>query len=479
MMERLGLGGRERFWFIAFLILGSIYFGLLALEQILQVLGGFSSIFIVLFMAWLLAFVLSPVIRFLDDLLPFPRGIVVAITFVAVLAVLGFIAFYASTAIIGQVARLAEDFPLTEQRIIGTLTEWQAGLQFGSARFDFVEIYTNVVARLQDSGGQLLSYAQTFAGGAVAAVGSFILVIIIALYMAIDSERILAKGKRVVPTRYTEEFDIFVRSTARAFGGFLRAQIILAAIQTVLVAVIGTIFGMPYLFLIGTVSTILMLIPLFGPPLALLPPVVAALIYVPDWFIVITVVLLVTQTVIVNWIQPKLMQGALGMHPILVLVGLLVGAQVAGVWGALFGIPIIAVLNVFFNYIVNLRTLDEGTDTQVMRAMKSVEQEVGGRAPREFVVAKAAEKVAEEPSRLRGSSALTAAATDVRQAADETRRAATDNRAAAGDVRESAGEVRDSAGEVRDSAGEVRDSAESLNRAAENLADETGGSSPR
>jgi hypothetical protein len=43
------------------------------------------------------------------------------------------------------------------------------------------------------------------------------------------------------------------------------------------------------------------------------------------------------------------MQGALGMHPILVLVGLLVGAQVAGVWGALFGIPVIAVLNVFLN----------------------------------------------------------------------------------------------------------------------------------
>jgi len=46
------------------------------------------------------------------------------------------------------------------------------------------------------------------------------------------------------------------------------------------------------------------------------------------------------------------MRGALGMHPILVLVGLLVGAQVAGVWGALFGIPVIAVLNVFFNYFV-------------------------------------------------------------------------------------------------------------------------------
>jgi hypothetical protein len=77
--------------------------------------------------------------------------------------------------------------------------------------------------------------------------------------------------------------------------------------------------------------------------------VVAAWIYVPEWFIPITLILLAVQTVIVNWLQPRLMQGALGMHPILVLVGLLVGAQVAGVWGALFGIPVIAVLNVFLN----------------------------------------------------------------------------------------------------------------------------------
>ena len=53
---------------------------------------------------------------------------------------------------------------------------------------------------------------------------------------------------------------------------------------------------------------------------------------------------------LVNWLQPRLMRGALGLHPILVLVGLLLGAQVAGVWGALFGIPVIAVIWVFVSY---------------------------------------------------------------------------------------------------------------------------------
>jgi hypothetical protein len=95
-----------------------------------------------------------------------------------------------------------------------------------------------------------------------------------------------------------------------------------------------------------------MLIPFFGPPLALIPPSVAGWIYTPEWFLPATVILVGVQTVVVNWLQPRLMHGALGIHPILVLVGLLVGAQVAGVWGALFGIPVIAVLNVFLNLVL-------------------------------------------------------------------------------------------------------------------------------
>jgi hypothetical protein len=94
-----------------------------------------------------------------------------------------------------------------------------------------------------------------------------------------------------------------------------------------------------------------MLIPFFGPPLALIPPIVGAALFT-DAGIPVAVILFAVQTVLVNWLQPRLMRGALGLHPILVLVGLLLGAQVAGVWGALFGIPVIAVLWVFVSYVV-------------------------------------------------------------------------------------------------------------------------------
>ena len=193
---------------------------------------------------------------------------------------------------------------------------------------------------------------EDIAGVTIAALGSLLLIIVLSLYMLMDSQRILGRLRAGVPRRYRDEANLFERSIGRAFGGFLRAQLILAGMMAVLVALVGTIFGIPYLFLWGTLSALAMLIPFFGPPLALLPPIIGAVLFTGNAAIPVAIILIVVQTVLVNWLQPRLMRGALGLHPILVLLGLLLGAQVAGVWGALFGIPVIAVLWVFVNYVL-------------------------------------------------------------------------------------------------------------------------------
>ena len=347
-----GIGPRERRWLVVFLVLGSGYFALLLAQSLVAFLGGFSQIFLILFLAWLLAFVMAPVARWLEERLALSRAGAVVVSYVAALVALGFVLFYTGSAITQQVGQLAEDFPATAEEVEATLAEWQRNLQFGRLRIDLVSLFESARGQAEVIGGAVFSSARDIAGVTVAAVGSLVLIIILSLYMLMDSERILDRLRRLVPRQYTDELDILERSIDRAFGGFLRAQLILVAFQALLVGIIGGIFGIPYLFLFGTLSALAMFIPFFGPPLALIPPIVAAAIFVPQSFIFVAVLLIVVQTLAVNWLQPRLMREALGMHPILVLVGLLVGAQVAGLWGALFGIPVIAVLNVFVNYVV-------------------------------------------------------------------------------------------------------------------------------
>jgi predicted PurR-regulated permease PerM len=342
------LGPRERRWLLVFLVLGSAYLALLLVQWAFDFFGGFSQIILIVFLAWLLAFVMSPVARFIDERLPVNWALAVVISYLLALIGLGFVLFYTGGAITSEVRAITVEFPQTARNIEETLLGYQQTL---GLPINLVELFQTARTQVGELGGAIFDQADVIASATLATLGSLVLILILSLYMLMDSERIWAKVNRAVPRRYSDELALLERSVARAFGGFLRAQIILAVIQAVLVMVVGIAFGIPYLFLVGTLSTLAMLIPFFGPPLALVPPIVAAWIYTPA-FIPVTIILVATQTVIVNWLQPRLMQGALGMHPILVLVGLLVGAQVAGVWGALFGIPVIAVLNVFFNLLL-------------------------------------------------------------------------------------------------------------------------------
>lgn len=347
-----GIGPRERWWLVVFLALGSLYVAFLVIERVLDLLGGFGTILLIVFLAWLLAFVMSALVAGLEERIDLPRPTIVVGSYLAALVVFGFVVFYTGAAMTQQVAELARNYPNTERDILGVLADWERGLQFGRLRIDLTDLYAGAVAGLEQIGSQIVEQAQNIAGVTIAALGSLLLIIVISLYMLMDSQRILGRLRAAVPRRYRDEADLFERSIIRAFGGFLRAQLILAIMQALLVGVVGTIFGIPYLFLWGTISALAMLIPFFGPPLALLPPIVGAVLFAGGAAIPVAVILLAVQTVIVNWLQPRLMRGALGLHPILVLVGLLLGAQVAGVWGALFGIPVIAVLWVFVSYAV-------------------------------------------------------------------------------------------------------------------------------
>ncbi len=347
-----GIGPRERRWLVIFLVLGSAYFAFLLAGQLLGFIGGFTSILLILFLAWLLAFVMAPVVAGLEQALDLPRPAIVAGTYLLALVVVGFVLFYTGAAITQQVAELARNYPQTERDVLRTLGEWERGLQFGRLRVDLTALYAGAVREVEGLGGAIVEQAQGIAGVTIAALGSLLIIIVLSLYMLMDSDRILGRLRAAVPRRYTDETELLERSVTRAFGGFLRAQLILAAIQALLVAVVGTAFDIPYLFLWGSISALAMLIPFFGPPLALVPPILGAALFGDGSVIPVTIILLAVQTLLVNWLQPRLMRDALGLHPILVLVGLLLGAQVAGVWGALFGIPVIAVMWVFVSYLV-------------------------------------------------------------------------------------------------------------------------------
>lgn len=436
---------RERWWRSAFFVLATIYVGLLLAGLVIQIFGGFAQIVITVFVAWLLAFILSPLVAWLQGRTRLPRGAAIGVVYAVTLVVSGAFLFFAASSIAANVGEFTDKFPLTRAQIEGTLHEWEDAISSGRFAPDLVGIYRDLEATAIRVGGSAVGEVPQVTA---AVLGGLVLTLILSLYMVADSTGIMAKLYRVVPTRYRDEAEILDRSVGRAFGGFLRAQVILAGVQTLLTLAVVVVLELPYGFIIVTASALAMLVPFFGPPLALIPPLLAAAIF-SDWFLVVAPILLVVQTLLVNYLQPRLMQEALGMHPLLVLIGLLVGAHVAGLWGALFGIPVIAVANVFFNYVVNLRTVEEVAADELDEVLEEVRLEEPDATPEE-VAAIAADRVED------------AHAEAIEAAAEGAETPSDDLRAAAGDLRQAAGEQRAAAGEIGESAADLREAVDRL-----------------
>jgi predicted PurR-regulated permease PerM len=370
------LTDRERRWLDALLVLGTCAVALILLGLTANLVLFFGDVIIIFFIAWLLAFVLSPIAGFIVRLLPFlPRSIAVIFTYVLlIVAVLGIAVLAAQmlaesiTAFIGNVPQIQASLPAT----LAPFNEWLS--RFG-LRVDLVDA---IQGALKDLGANLQNLARPLSEVAIAslgAIGNLAIIVFLSIYIAVDSGRILAFVVRLVPPQYAEETRLLERSVSRSFGGFLRGQAIMGALYAVVAVITSLVFGLPYAPATAAITGVLQAIPFFGPFVSWAPPVAVALFTRPDVLIPVAVVMLINWFVIMNVVQPRLMAGSVGIHPVVVLGSIIVGGKVAGIPGAIFGIPVAAVLSSFFFYYLNRASADSRTVAQ--RAARRVAEREG------------------------------------------------------------------------------------------------------
>jgi len=355
--ERSATRGRAA---TAFFVLGGIFFALALADRLAAIAAAFSTLLLTIFMAWLLVFLVAPAVEATQRRLGIGRGKAVGLVYLIVFGGVGLL--LAATALIGagEVTDLAARGDEITGRIHELLVNLQATLGIGPGTIDLAATFDQAQRSFFASiTGDLSGEIQSIGGAALAVAGSLILVVILSLYAVLDFDGLLDGLRRIVPNRYADELQLVQESVGRAFGGFLRTQLILVLIQAVLTVVVGIVFGLPYLYLVTVAGALAMFVPFFGPPLALVPPVLVAIVFRPEIAVPVIVLLVASQTLVVNVVQPRLLHHGAGIHPILVLVALLVGAQVAGLWGALFGIPVAAVASLLVRYVVNRRAVNE------------------------------------------------------------------------------------------------------------------------
>jgi predicted PurR-regulated permease PerM len=371
----LSLSDRQQRWLTAALVLGTIVLAMVAIDLAASVFFAFGDIILVFFLAWLLAFILSPVVAGLVRLIPvLPRVGAVVLVYAVLVGAIVLVVVLVAGALAQSITAFVAGVPDLRQNLPQILAPWQDRLQaLGLRQVDLVSQGQAFLDNLASYAAQLAGPIQQLAVASLGAVANLLIVLILSLYMVVDRDAILSFFFRIVPPFWKEEARLLEVSVARSFGGFLRGQAIIGVVYAAVAAVTSAVLGLPYLAVTTAAAGVLMAIPFFGPFVAWAPPLIVALLTPGDHALVAAVLMGIGWLVVMNVLQPRVMQEAVGIHPIVVLGSVLIGSKIAGVTGAIFGIPIAAVISAFFFHYLVLNREPSPVATRAARRVEARE----------------------------------------------------------------------------------------------------------
>ncbi len=224
--------------------------------------------------------------------------------------------------------------PFTDERTSALISTSESTL---SSLLAFRDAFT-------DTSEGMLRLVTTFFGG----IFAFMLVTVLSFYFAIQEQGIEDFLRLVTPLKYEEYVISLWHRAQHKIGLWMQGQIVLSALAGVLVYLGLLIVEAPYALLLGVLTAIAEVIPIFGSLFA--GAVAVAVVWSTSGFalafIVAGLFVLVNQFE-ANLIYPLVVKKIVGVPPLLVIVGIIAGAELAGFLGAFLSVPIAAILQEF------------------------------------------------------------------------------------------------------------------------------------
>jgi predicted PurR-regulated permease PerM len=327
---------------------------LIFIGQAASIVLFFSDIILILVMAWVFAFVLSPLVTAIKRFLPAaPRSLVVVTVYALLFVVLSAIGLVIASQLADSIVSFTDELPTLRERLPEIVGDWQDRVDALGLQVDLVLVANDALDGIAESSGQFLGPLQEVALASLGTLGNLMFMIFLSLYIVIDKDRLLAFVNQVTPLRFGEEVRLFQTSVAASFGGFIRGQGIQGLVYGAIAAAGSIALGIEFIPLTTALVAIFQMIPFFGPFVSWAPPVVAAILTQPDATVPILIVMAAGWFVTMNVVQPRVMASSVGIHPIVVLVSVLIGLRLQGVVGAIFAIPVAAVISAFFFHYLN------------------------------------------------------------------------------------------------------------------------------
>ncbi len=344
--------------FILAVLIIAVYKTFDSLGIVFEHIGSFFRLCVPIFGALVIAFILHPICKKLEDFLrkckkdfltKHCRGIAITSVYLATLAVMsGFFAVILPM-IFKSVTELIQQLPSIAEKFIKSLYSINYGGFSLKTFIDKITIFDVISAFNLDN---VQSFMQSIAGFSKGIL-NVVLAIIISIYILSDRAGLLGTVDKVatltIPPKTKPVLSKYTNRTFTIMYRYIYCQLLDALIVTVMSFIVLSVLGVKYAPILALFIGVFNLIPYFGATIActlsaLLTVFTASL----SKGILVAVILIVLQQIDANIIQPRIVRDNLKVKPFWVLCSVLIGGGILGMVGVLLAVPIAALIKTMF-----------------------------------------------------------------------------------------------------------------------------------
>lgn len=326
--------------------------------------------------AGVIAYLLNPLISWLQAQVGIRRTTSVLIIYAILLIVVGVLGTWVGRIVATQSSQLWNNLPELLPRIVDNVQSRLDDLSSISFSLGIYHIglggiieevdWDAITSQLRTSLQSLVGPSSVWLAGlfqrTLSTLTEGFLVFILSIYIAIDAPRIGgAISEAAQQPGYQRDAERLVQDTLRIWNAYLRGQVILGIVIGTIVWLVLSMLGVNNALGLGLLSGLLEFLPIIGPVIGAGAAVLVALLQnanpwnLSPWLfaLIVLAAMVVIQQLENSVLVPRIVGDALDLHPIVVMVGVIMGSSLAGLLGAILAAPVLASLKLYGVYAWN------------------------------------------------------------------------------------------------------------------------------
>ena len=326
------------------------------------------GVLIPVIMAVVVAYVVLPLVNLLHQRTRLTRNLSIVVVYLLILAILVAIPITTIPSIINEANALIERTPTYLQGVGEFLSRpvTVAGFTIPLDQYPildqiYVSLSENVVQIAQSIGRESVNVLGNVAGATLSTIAWIIIILVLSFYMVKDFRQLFDSTVHLIPQPYQGDAYRLGDEISLTWNAFLRGQLLLCLVVGTATFILAVIVGLPNALVLALIAGIAEFIPNLGPALAAIPALLVALFQSQSsWLgmnmspllyaaIVLGIYILIQQVENIVLV-PRIIGRSLNLHPFVVFLGAVAGANVAGILGILLAAPILATLRLLLLY---------------------------------------------------------------------------------------------------------------------------------